>query len=473
MSWIRERRGNQSWLIIATVGGLLIVMMVAGTVGLLINRDVNDVAHQALTYDVQLEDTGDDLRAAVLDLRHYHRNLVFAGPSRGGLEDLEAAYQELLEMIAELDALGIRDPGVPPASQLRETANRYYADFRPAIDVYDSDPQAFTAASDEGLIRIAMLEEDARTIDRLGEQRATAALENVHQSTRTATIDLIVVLAGLAIVGAGLAFLTVRTSNQMRELYAEQQATAGELARALEARNAFIADVSHELRTPITVLRGNAEVGLELDRGGVHGQILEEIVKESTRMSRLVEDLLFLARSDANAVPLELKTVGIRSLLSGLTEPATMLAQQHGASLLVDLEGDGELHADAERIEQAVLILVDNAVKYAAGNGPITLNSAIRSDTLAISVSDTGPGISEEELPLIFERFHRVDKTRSRKLGGAGLGLAIARSIVEAHGGRITAESRLGQGTTMTIVLPLNTGDATIRTPRQRPAGVG
>lgn len=473
MNRIRDRRGQQSWLIIVAVGGLLIVMMISGVAGLVSNRYVNDVAHQALDVDVQLEDTGDDLRVAVLDLRHYHRNLVFAGPSRGGLDEYDAAYQELHAVIDELDELDIDDLSVASAAQLREAANRYYSDFRPAIDLYETDPQAFTAASDEGLIRIAMLEDAAREIDRLGEQRATRALENVEQSTRTATVDLAVVLAGLAVVGAGLAFLTVRTSNAMRALYAEQQATAAELARSLEARNVFIADVSHELRTPITVLRGNAEVGLELDRGGVHGQILEEIVKESTRMSRLVEDLLFLARSDANAVPLELSTVDVSTLLAGLREPATILAQQHGTSLVVDLTGGGAVRADAERIEQAVLILIDNAAKYAAGDSPIALSSVIRSDMLEISVSDSGPGIPEKELPLIFERFHRVDKTRSRKLGGAGLGLAIARSIVEAYGGRITVESQLGQGTTMTIALPLDAGDATIRTPRQRPSGAG
>jgi signal transduction histidine kinase len=403
-----------------------------------------------------LEDTGGDLRVAVLDLRHHHRNFVFAGPSRGGIEDFDAAYAWLHEKIDAFEELHINDPDIQQAEPMRAEAARYYTDFRPAIEVYSSDPSAFTVASDEGLVRIATLEEMARELEQIGDERATTALENVEESTRTATIDLAVVLAGLAIIGAGLAFLSVRTSNEMRRLYASQQATAEELAKALVARNNFIADVSHELRTPITVLRGNAEVGLELDRGGVHGQFLEEIVKESTRMSRLVEDLLFLARSDANAVPLELRMVEIPELLADLREPATMLVQQSGASLALDLTGDGVIRADTERLEQAVLILVDNAVKYAASDQPIRLCSAVRSGFLEFHVSDSGPGIPEVELPLIFERFHRVDKTRSRKLGGAGLGLAIARSVVEAHGGRITVQSTVGQGTTMTIILPLD-----------------
>ncbi len=447
------------------------MLMVAGTAGLLVNRSVNNVARDALDIDVRLEDTGGDLRTAVLDLRHYHRNFVFAGPSRGGIEDFDAAYTVLLVEIDEFEQLAFDDPDIPQATALRAEADRYYADFRPAVDLYSSDPQAFTVASDEGLVRIATLDEMAREIEEIGDVEATNALENVERSTQTATIDLVVVLAGLAVVGVGLAFLSVRTSNEMRRLYAGQQAAAEELTKALEARNVFIADVSHELRTPITVLRGNAEVGLELDRGGVHGQILEEIVKESTRMARLVEDLLFLARSDADAVPLELKPVAIPALLAGLREPATILAQQHGASLIVDLDGDGEVRADAERIEQAVMILVDNAVKYAPGDCPITLSSTVQSASLKIQVSDSGPGIPEAELPLIFERFHRVDKTRSRKFGGAGLGLAIARSIIEAHRGRISVESCPGQGTTMTISLPMASEVATVRTPVARPLG--
>src|SRR5690606_12348560 len=126
-------------------------------------------------------------------------------------------------------------------------------------------------------------------------------------------------------------------------------------------------------------LRGNAEVGLELDRECVHGPILEDIVRESERMTRLVEDLLFLARSDTGSLPLDVARVDAGSLLPNLVEAAEMLARQYGTTLRLDLSADeGVLEVDAARIEQAVLILVDNAAKYGASGGPITLKSRTR-----------------------------------------------------------------------------------------------
>lgn len=451
---------RQSSITAASVSGLLVMLMAAGIVGLFINRHVNEVAQQALRYDVQLEDRGDDLRAAALEVRHYHRNLIFTGPTRGGMADFEAAHQELQRDIDQLEELGIADEPVPQPAQLRELASSYYANFRPAIDLYSTDQQAFNMASDQGLVQLGQIEAAAQEIDRLGEQHAAASLTNVERASRTATFDLLAVVAGLALFGVMLAFLAVRRDNEIRRLYAEQQATAEQLAHALHARNNFIADASHELRTPITVLRGNAEVALDLDSTGVHVPFLLDIVKESTRMSRLIEDLLFLARSDFESPPLELECISARTLLAGLPDTVEVLAGQRHATIEIDLQGDGELCVDPARIEQAVLILVDNAIKYGMGEGPITLWSATRAGELIISVDDRGPGIPPEDLPFIFERFYRVDKTRARKRGGVGLGLAIAMSIVQAHGGRLDAYSWINEGTTMTIRLQLETASA-------------
>jgi signal transduction histidine kinase len=455
MRFLQRLRARPTWIAVMAVAGLLLVLMVTGGVGIIINQRVNSVAHHALIYDVRLEDHGDDLRAAVLDLRHYHRNILFAGPSRGGLTDFEAAYQQLLREIGDLEQLASTDPDVLPPVELRTMAERYYAELRPAIDLYDTDRQAFIAASDQGLIQIDDMDRAAVIIDRLGEERAEAALTDVERSSRTATLNLIAVLAGLALIGAVLAYLVIQTVNDMRQLYAEQQATAAQLAEALQSKNHFIADASHELRTPLTVLRGSAEVGLELERDCVHAPILEDIVKESARMTRLVEDLLFLARSDSDSLPLEIARVPAISLVTGLVEPAEMLVREYGSTLVTALDGAGELAVDVARIEQAVLILIDNAAKYGADGTPVSLTSSTRHGELMISVRDQGPGIPEADLPLIFERFYRVDKTRARKLGGAGLGLAIAKSVVEAHSGRIEARSKPNDGTTMTLYLPL------------------
>jgi two-component system sensor histidine kinase VicK len=176
---------------------------------------------------------------------------------------------------------------------------------------------------------------------------------------------------------------------------------------------------------------------------------------ESKRMSRMVEDLLFLARSDSASPPLEFETVAVAPFLAELAGRAEVLARELGAELEAKLEVGGSVEIDRQRIEQAVLILVENAAKYGPPGGKITLASSVRSSELRISVEDRGPGIPREELPRIFERFYRRDKARSRQLGGTGLGLPIAKTTVEAHGGRIEATSHLGEGTRFTLRLPL------------------
>jgi two-component system, OmpR family, sensor histidine kinase VicK len=456
MRRLRRLLGHPSWILVASLGGLLVFLTIGGVAGVVVNQRVHSVAQQALRFDVQLEDRGDDLRVSVLDVRHYHRNIVFAGPSRGGLAAFDAAYLQLQSDIDAYEALGIADASLPAPDTLRSKASVYYTGFQSAIALRENDQAAFIAASDQGLIQIAELEQLATEIDRAGERRAEDALSNVERASRAATIDLMAVLLGLVIFGGLLAYLIARTANELNRLYATQQATSQQLAAALRAKNNFIADASHELRTPLTVLRGNAEVGLALDRDCVHAPILHEIVRESERMTRLVEDLLILARSDSSALPLELEHVDALALLAGVAEPATLLAQQHGVTLTTSIDGTGIVTVDARRIEQVILILVDNAVTY-GGTSPITLASTSTEGDIVISVTDSGPGIPEEELPHIFERFYRVDKTRSRKLGGAGLGLAIARSIIEAHGGRIEAQSRVDAGTTIRVFLPRET----------------
>ena len=226
-------------------------------------------------------------------------------------------------------------------------------------------------------------------------------------------------------------------------------------AEVLRARTEFMANVSHELRTPLTVIRGNAEVGLELGRECVHEEILEEIVRESSSMARMVRDLLFLARSDSDSIPLDMRMVPVGWLLDQLTRRAEALARERNTSLQIELSGEGRLRCDAQSIEQAVLVLVDNAAKYGKPGEPITLSSSRRERELLIEVADRGPGMSSEELSHVFERFYSGE--RSPRERGSGLGLAIAKTIVEAHDGSVEAESRPGEGTRMSLRLPLAT----------------
>lgn len=223
------------------------------------------------------------------------------------------------------------------------------------------------------------------------------------------------------------------------------------VAEAARAKTDFLAEVSHELRTPLTVIRGNAEVGLDLRRGCVHDEVLEEIVQEAATMSRMVEDLLFLARSDSSTPIFRPQTVPAEAFLAALARRAALVAQERGAALEADLSGGGQLRIDPVRVEQAVLALVDNAAKY--GRERVTLTSSTENGELCITVADDGPGIPEEHLPRVFDRFYRVDHAHQQS--GAGLGLSIAATIAETHGGRIEAENRPGEGTRMSLHLPL------------------
>ena len=440
----------------------MVAIFVAGLVGLLVNLSVENVTDGA-RYDLGLEDEGDDLRAAVLDVRHYQRNITFNGPSKVQIDKYEAAYAQLEEEIRELESTGVRDPEAPQPDQIRKMADEYYDDFRPAIGLYEENRAAFEKASERGLDRLDELARVGQRLDELGERLSQKSLAEVDQATRTARVVLLAVIFGLLLVGAGLAYVTVRVVNELRRLYDEQQQTAKKLAEANQAKTDFIADVSHELRTPLTVLRGNAQVGLALDGDPERAELFEEIVEESKRMTRLVEDLLFLARSDAASVPLQTETVDVVPFLHELAERAEVLVRERGATFESALAGEGQLRVDPTRIEQAVLILVDNAAKYGPAGGLVTLSSeSSRSGQLRIKVEDRGPGIPSNELPHVFERFYRLDKNRTRKgdgegpgQGGTGLGLPIARTIVQAHGGRIEIVSQPGEGTKASLYLPL------------------
>ena len=447
---------------IAAVCGLLVFVAVVGFVGLILNFRVANVTNQALSYDVELEDKGDDLRVAVLDVRHYQRNIYFAGYSRGGLSDFEGAYVTLLQEIDELEELGIRDEGVAQPQELREMARDYYEDFRPTIESdvgsVGTDAEArgeFDLAHERALESLELIESEAAGIDELGEQRSGAALGTVEDATANARYVLLSVLGGLVLVGALLAYAAVRVVSELRRLYAGEQLSAEALSEANRAKTDFIADASHELRTPLTVLHGNAQIGLQFEERPDQREVFSDILRESTRMSRMVEDLLFLARSDSASLPLKQERLELEPFIHELASRAAALAHERGVSFSQHLGGDGMIYADPGRIEQAVLVFVDNAAKYSPAGTPVNLTTETTADELLLHVIDEGPGIPEEELSRVFERFYRVDKTRARKQGGSGLGLSISATIAEAHDGRISVASREGEGTRMTLLLPL------------------
>lgn len=443
------------WAVGAAVGALLLATVVLGVVAIVQNERVLSVTSRALAYDVEVEDEGDDVRVAVLDLRHFHRNIAFEGPSDHALADFDQGYANWLDELDELEALGITDASVPTADELRAMGERYYTRFRPAIALYESDRAAFNEASAEGLRAIAALDQAALRLDNLGERLAEASLQRVAAASGNERMMLIGMLAGAMLAGAGLAVAAARAVGGLRAAWGREQAVAGELARALRLKTDFVADASHELRTPLTVIRGNAEVGLAATDEPARREVLSEIATEAARMNELVDDLLFLARSDAGAPPMEREFLPARLLLNRVAAPAETLVRGWGARFVADVAAEGYLEADPARIQQAVLNLIDNAAKHAPPDSDVVMRVRSADGVLRIAVIDRGPGIPADELPMVFERYYQVGPRRTRKTHGAGLGLAIARTIAHAHGGEIEAESAPGRGTTMTIRLPL------------------
>jgi two-component system sensor histidine kinase CiaH len=224
-----------------------------------------------------------------------------------------------------------------------------------------------------------------------------------------------------------------------------------------ERQQQFVADASHELRTPLAVVKSNAELMLRHPDHTVEEESIRvtNIVREVRRMTKLVADLLTLARSDANQTELKLAVINMGEVIETVAEQFVPLAEMAGLTLKVEAGEQLELAADRERLHQLLVILLDNAIKYTPPPGDIVITGERQGSNIVVTVADTGQGIPAEDVPRVFDRFYRGDKARSREKGGTGLGLAIARWIVEMHGGKIGVDSQLGGGTKFSIILPV------------------
>jgi two-component system OmpR family sensor kinase/two-component system sensor histidine kinase BaeS len=230
---------------------------------------------------------------------------------------------------------------------------------------------------------------------------------------------------------------------------------AQELGRADQQRRNLTADVAHELRNPLHIIQGNLEGVLD----GVYkpnDEHIEATLEETRLLARLVDDLRILSLAEAGQLPLRSDVVDVGELLADVRTSFSGQAEAAGLDLQVVVEGDAlSIIGDAGRLEQVLSNLVANAVRHTPAGGSVALRAQGSGHGVRIVVQDTGEGIPAADLPYIFDRFWRGDKSRSHARGaGSGLGLAIARQLVEAHGGRIGVESELGEGTTFIIELP-------------------
>ncbi len=269
----------------------------------------------------------------------------------------------------------------------------------------------------------------------------------VGPQTNALSILLILLLSvgSLTLLGAGLGglFLANRALAPAHLAFTRQQR--------------FLADASHELRTPLTLMRADAEVLL---RGRQRMEeedavLLEDIIAEANHMSILATSMLTLARLDANPQHREHEVINLNALAQASVQRVAAFAQQKGVTVEQQPSDDALTIGDPTLLEQAVLVLLDNAIKYNRAGGTVSVHTSISKDQAGLEIIDTGIGIPPEHLPHLSERFYRVDKARSREAGGAGLGLSIAHGIATLHQGNLTLTSVVDQGTTATLLLPL------------------
>jgi heavy metal sensor kinase len=224
---------------------------------------------------------------------------------------------------------------------------------------------------------------------------------------------------------------------------------------AFQRQRQFTADASHEMRTPLTAIKGQIEVALSRPRDAqAYREVLRGANEEVDRLIRLVGSLLTLARADAGEIPLEAEPVSLADLVAAAVEQVRPAAAAKRIAVDVDAGPDATVRADQDLLLQLLLNLLDNALKYTTEGGRVTAGWETDGASARVWVEDTGIGIDPSEQPRIFDRFYRVDKTRSRAAGGSGLGLSISRWIAEAHKGGVSVESSPGRGARFTVTLP-------------------
>lgn len=250
----------------------------------------------------------------------------------------------------------------------------------------------------------------------------------------------------------------LQSSDEIAELVDTFNSMLSRLEESFNKIRQFTADASHEMRTPLAILKGETEVALRWAKDPEElRRTLESNMEEIDRMTRIIEDLLALAKSEAGEIPLDLTRFGLSDLLQDLYMLGRTLAEPKGIefSLNLDVSEDVLLRGDQLQLHRAILNLISNSVKYTPDNGQVCVELSLQGDEAVVAVRDTGIGIDKAHLPHLFDRFYRVDEARNRQVGGTGLGLSIVRWIIDAHEGRIEVDSTPGKGSTFTVFLPL------------------
>ncbi len=248
-----------------------------------------------------------------------------------------------------------------------------------------------------------------------------------------------------------------RAKDELQRLTLTLNAMLARIEASFNKITQFTADASHDLRTPVAVIRTSAELALRKPRApSEYREALDKILSTSVEASDLLENLLSLARADAGSLPLELRPLELGVHVRKVQQHAVLLSADKALDIQLQTPpGPVWVNGDALSLDRLLLILVDNAIKYTPRGGRCEIGLSQDQDNARITVSDSGLGISREDLKHVFDRFYRADRARSRNVRGAGLGLAIARWITDIHGGKIAVESVPGAGSTFRVSLPV------------------
>lgn len=273
--------------------------------------------------------------------------------------------------------------------------------------------------------------------------RMIGPIKNMTEITKTITVNNI--NTRLDIKG---------TQDELKELSQTFNEMMDRIEEGYKTQQQFVSDASHELRTPIAVIKGYVNM---LDRWGKNDRaVLEEsitaIKNEAENMQDLIEKLLFIARSDKSTLIYTKEDFKISSILNEIEKETKMIDSKH--KLYFHFYNDANVYADKNRIKQAIRILIDNAIKFTPIGGYIMVSGFIQDEYYVIKVEDTGIGVEKKDLEKIFERLYRAEQSRSKEIGGHGLGLAIAKIIILGHKGKIRVKSTVGKGSEFSIMLP-------------------
>ncbi|MBU1470301.1 MAG: PAS domain-containing protein [candidate division Zixibacteria bacterium] len=373
----------------------------------------------------------------------------------------------------------LRVDGSNEVHALAEAMNEMAADLHDRIQTVTrqrNEQEAILSSMSEGVIAFdsaeRLLEMNHAAEYLIGVTNEKVRGRSFHEIVRNADLQQMVesVLAGEPVEGdivlriGGEKHLQVR-GTALRDARGDRKGAlivlndVSRIRRLENIRQDFVANVSHELRTPITSIKGFVETLLDQspeDKDEVR-RFLEIVRKHADRLNTIIEDLLSLSRIEEGAAEsgLTLAKSSIREILAAAIHACAM--QASSKDITIDLECSADLYVKADHalLEQAVINLIDNAIKYSDRGSGVNVIAAMSNDSIDISVMDRGIGIEEQHLSRVFERFYRVDKARSRDQGGTGLGLAIVKHIAIAHGGNVEIDSTLGEGTTCTIHLPI------------------